>query len=508
MSEPDLAPPTLLDSMRRDAQQGEDRRRAREEVMRAARAAMERARALEAQLRDIAVTIPTIEEQAARIVTSALASVGGSVAIAGRLVGDKETGHIVLDGAVHLPPHVYAAHELTPMSSDSPLTRVVRTNQVLTCGNDHDILREFPSMADVLDATGARALAAVPVMYLGEVRGAFAVLFPTPRQFAGPERAHLRALGALYARALRHARLYFSEREARQEAERAHREADRARRDAESVNAAFAIAHAELEARIDERTRELAQLNDALTGEIVERARAEDERNELRRQLISAEEAERRRIALELHDQLGQHLTALTLGLDEVTKMLAPDAPSRRRLAMLQELAQTMTRDARHLALELRPPELDDVGLESALETYVAQWSARFGIAADVEVTGLADTSLPGEAGTTLYRVVQEALTNVAKHAHARHVSVLVERPAGEVRLIVEDDGDGFEVERTLQRATAERRIGLAGMRERAELVGGTMTVESAPGSGTALYVRLPVDLSREARAEGAWARA
>jgi signal transduction histidine kinase len=262
------------------------------------------------------------------------------------------------------------------------------------------------------------------------------------------------------------------------------------------------MAHVELEARIVARTNELARLNEALTGEIVERTRAEEERNVLRRQLLSAEEAERRRIALELHDQLGQHLTALALGLDEVAKMLPGDAVARRRLTVLQELTQAMTRDARHLALELRPPELDDVGLESALETYVAQWGERFTISVDLEVTGLEDdvSPLPSETGTTLYRVVQEALTNVAKHARARHVSVLVECPGDEVRLIVEDDGRGFDVETTLRRATTERRLGLAGMRERAELVGGTLAVESTPGAGTALYVRLPVDRAREPR--------
>jgi signal transduction histidine kinase len=479
----------------------ERQRHERAEIMRSAQVAMERARHIESQLRQLGSAIPTIEEQATRIVTEALRSVGASVAFAARLVGDAQTGQLVLDGAVHLPPEIYAAHELTPIDSELPLAVAARTGQVITCSDEHDITERFPAMSDMLAATGARALCVVPVQQFGELRGAFALLFPERRPFTGPERAQMRALGARYARALHHARLYFSERDARTQAERARldaerarHDAERAREDAESSRAVLIAMQAELESRIVERTNELAQLNEALTGQILERTRVEDERNVLRRQLISAEEEERRRIARELHDQLGQHLTALALGLDEVAKALPYDAIARRRLAMLQDLTAAMTRDARHLALELRPPELDDVGLASALETYVAQWSQRFGVDADVEVTGLREDALPADAGTTLYRVVQEALTNVAKHARARHASVLVECADREVRLIVEDDGLGFEVEATLRRAASERRLGLAGMRERAELMGGTLAVEASPGSGTALYVRLPLE--------------
>jgi signal transduction histidine kinase len=153
-----------------------------------------------------------------------------------------------------------------------------------------------------------------------------------------------------------------------------------------------------------------------------------------------------------------------------------------------------MTRDARYLALELRPPELDDVGFVSAIQTYVAQWSARYGIRAEVAVTGLADGGpLPSEVSSVLYRIAQEALTNAAKHADARQVSVLLDKPDGEVRLVVEDDGRGFDAEAAVERARREGRLGLAGMRERATLAGGTLAIESEPGSGTTVYVRVPV---------------
>ena len=147
----------------------------------------------------------------------------------------------------------------------------------------------------------------------------------------------------------------------------------------------------------------------------------------------------------------------------------------------------------RALALELRPPELDDVGLESALETYVKDWSARYDISVEFAMTGKPGRPLPMEVASTLYRIVQEALTNVAKHAAATDVSVTAIRHDDEIRLVVEDDGRGFDIESWGKRALGERRFGLAGMRERAALVGGTVSIESNLGAGTTLYVQLPL---------------
>ena len=153
-----------------------------------------------------------------------------------------------------------------------------------------------------------------------------------------------------------------------------------------------------------------------------------------------------------------------------------------------------MARDARNLALELRPPELDDVGLASALATYVEQWSARYGIAAEVTVPDTpVEQPVHRDASTAAYRIVQEALTNVARHARARQVGVLLETTNGELRLIVEDDGQGFDAQATEKRAKRERRLGMASMRERAVLVGGTLEVESKPGHRTTVYLRVPL---------------
>ncbi|MDF1504416.1 ATP-binding protein [Roseisolibacter sp. H3M3-2] len=223
------------------------------------------------------------------------------------------------------------------------------------------------------------------------------------------------------------------------------------------------------------------------------------ERDALRRRLFDAEEAERRRIAGELHDQLGQELTAFRLGLDDALRLAArrqADAAAAAlgaRLTQLQALAGRMTAGVRAIALELRPPELDDVGLASALESYAREWSARYGVGAEVAVTGLAASPpVAPEVASALYRVAQEALTNVAKHARASQASVVVDRTDGQVRLVIEDDGCGFDPAATAARVRRERRFGLAGMRERAALLGGELTLESAPGRGTAVHVRLP----------------
>lgn len=231
----------------------------------------------------------------------------------------------------------------------------------------------------------------------------------------------------------------------------------------------------------------------AAAGRRDDRAAVELERDALRRQLAAAEENERRRLSRELHDQLGQHLTALTLGLDEIVGMLPDDSPALPRLASLLRLTTLLTRDVRYLALELRPPELDDVGLESAMATYIDKWASRFSVPVEFEVTGAG--SLPGvEASSTVYRILQEALTNVAKHSSARQVSVILEFTPGAARLIVEDDGRGFDVANRRAQARAESRLGLAGMEERAMLLGGTLEIESVPGEGATLFVSLPAD--------------
>lgn len=236
---------------------------------------------------------------------------------------------------------------------------------------------------------------------------------------------------------------------------------------------------------------ELAEAFNAMTAGLAQAAEEREERDRLRTQLlekvISAQEDERRRIARELHDETGQALTSLMVRLQNLNQQcpvpeLKPQMEEARRLT-----AKTLD-DVHKLAVELRPSVLDDLGLAKALARYVRDYQARYPITVDLEVLGL-EQRLPPAVETALYRVVQEALTNIARHAEADMASVLVECRNGRVRAIIEDDGRGFDWEQ----ATQNGRLGLYGMQERAALLNGTLTVESEEGRGTSIFVEVPL---------------
>jgi two-component system CheB/CheR fusion protein len=251
------------------------------------------------------------------------------------------------------------------------------------------------------------------------------------------------------------------------------------------------------------RIAELARTNKALAASLAERDRAQEDRNALLRQLGTAQEDERRRLSRELHDEAGQHLTALALGLRALSDIELDESETRRRADELSGLVATLGEEIHRIALRLRPKALDDFGLEAAISGYAQEWSDRSGIAAVVQVDDAAER-LSGATETAAYRVVQEALTNVARHSAATHASVLVERRDGYLRIIVEDDGVGFDSSR-VGRGPGEvgEGIGLLGIRERIELLNGTVDIESEKGQGTTLFVRIPIadDRSRESDA-------
>jgi signal transduction histidine kinase len=149
-----------------------------------------------------------------------------------------------------------------------------------------------------------------------------------------------------------------------------------------------------------------------------------------------------------------------------------------------------------HLARELRPAALDDLGLHTALLNYVEQWAERTGVLIDFHSSGLERQRISPQIETTIYRIAQEALTNVLKHAEATRVSVLLEYRNNQIRTIVEDDGKGFDTDYSPNGTPMSGRLGLIGMQERVALVGGTFDVESRPGSGTTLVVRIPTSSS------------
>jgi signal transduction histidine kinase len=200
--------------------------------------------------------------------------------------------------------------------------------------------------------------------------------------------------------------------------------------------------------------------------------------------VVAAQETERRRIARELHDETGQALTSMLLGL-RATEEAKDDETRRAALASLRELATATLQDVRRLAVELRPRALDDFGLEPALERLIEAFRERSGLEAEFEAR-IGDR-LPSEVETALYRIVQEALTNIAKHARATTVSVLVARKSGSVTAVIEDDGVGFSPEEPGE------GLGLVGMRERVELLGGRLALESRPGAGTTVAAEVPL---------------
>jgi signal transduction histidine kinase len=217
------------------------------------------------------------------------------------------------------------------------------------------------------------------------------------------------------------------------------------------------------------------------------------ERSELLQRTLTAQEAERRRIARELHDSLGQYLTALRLGFAAIEPHCACNPTAQPRLARLKSLASDLGRELSRIAWELRPMALDDLGLRRAVTQYLEEWADRSRLQIDLEIK-LNDRRLPQAIETALFRVLQEAITNVVKHSRADRVSVILEGGYDEIQLIVEDDGKGFDL--GVGQDSMElgiQHLGLIGVRERLALVGGGLELESRPEGGTTVFVRIPL---------------
>ena len=205
------------------------------------------------------------------------------------------------------------------------------------------------------------------------------------------------------------------------------------------------------------------------------------------RRVVGAQELERRRLARELHDETGQALTSILLGLRSVEE--APTKEERQAaMVSVRDLVRSTLQDVRQLAVELRPKALDDFGLVAALERLTSTFAEQTGIAVEFEPGAHEEERLPPEIETSLYRIVQESLTNIVKHARAGRVSIVLSRRPGLVSVIVEDDGVGFEPARA-----REDGLGILGMRERVGLLGGRIAVESRPGAGTTLVAEVPL---------------
>ncbi len=239
---------------------------------------------------------------------------------------------------------------------------------------------------------------------------------------------------------------------------------------------------------------EIGDLAEAFNSMTIELARMDEirrEREQLRRQLLEkvivTQEEERSRISRELHDSTSQNLTSLMLGLKNLQTISQDDYLKQQAEVLRQVAAQTLE-VVHDISVHLRPRILDDLGLPAALDQLTREWQTLHKTPLDLFIH-ISEERLPGEIETVIYRIVQESLTNVARHAHANSVSVLIEQRGGDVIVLVEDDGQGFEPDRL----TGNRHLGLEGMRERAELLGGRLTVESRPGAGTCVHVQIPL---------------
>jgi signal transduction histidine kinase len=236
----------------------------------------------------------------------------------------------------------------------------------------------------------------------------------------------------------------------------------------------------------------LAQVFAEMTAVAMLRSRTVDDLEKKRmrslaRRLVEVQESERRHIARELHDEAGQTLAALRFGLRLLEREIAEGGSVTGRVAELMQRTDAVIDGLHRLAADLRPVSLDHLGLEAALRQYARSAGSKFDLVVRFKARGFTGERLPPAVETALYRVVQEAMTNVVRHARATRVDVLAERRGDRVLVMVEDDGVGFEPDQVYG-----DHFGLLGMRERAVALGGVLTVESAPGAGTTVVVEVP----------------
>jgi PAS domain S-box-containing protein len=233
-----------------------------------------------------------------------------------------------------------------------------------------------------------------------------------------------------------------------------------------------------------------------LYSNITDRKQNEEIRALLLNQVITVQEEERRRIARELHDETAQSLASLRMGLSTLQEVRTLRA-ARTQARDLHQIATRALAEVRRLAWGLRPSVLDDLGLATAVVRYAEEFSRTRSLAVEVQTLGLEAERVPAPVETALYRILQEALSNVARHAEARHAQVRLVRSASAVTLTIEDDGAGFDPTRLPAPATAARGLGIHSMRERAAVHKGELTIDSTPGRGTRVAVEIPLPGSR-----------
>lgn len=247
-----------------------------------------------------------------------------------------------------------------------------------------------------------------------------------------------------------------------------------------------------LTSELNERLAQSERLALALSKETELRAAVEGDLTQVLRRMVTDQETERQHIARELHDTLGQSLAMLQLGLQAIGQEVPAGDRVQQRLNTMKKLATSLGLDVNRLATEIRPSSIDDLGIQKAIESLLESWSETTSTKYYLHLSPM-DVRLPKPAETALYRVLQETLANVVRHAEASNVGVMFAVADGQASLIVEDNGRGFPANYDENGNSPALRLGLLGIRERLALVGGTLEIESSPGRGTTVFVRIPI---------------
>ncbi|AMK10270.1 PAS domain S-box protein [Pseudodesulfovibrio indicus] len=262
-----------------------------------------------------------------------------------------------------------------------------------------------------------------------------------------------------------------------------------------SLESELLTAHAQMENRVRKRTAELSEANVQLKAEAEERGKAQERIQTLTQQLIRVQEDERQRIARDLHDNVAQDLSSIMLkmetlfdGQDCVAQELSA------RGASVAEVLRGCIASVREIAYGLRPPALDQLGLVRALQNLSQDAGARYGFEVDFFSTGIDNVSLDFDVEINLYRMVQEAVRNICRHAEASKATVRLIKSHPDILIRIEDNGRGFSMEERLARADQDKRMGLRSMEERARLIGGVMDIQSLPGTGTRVVFKVPFE--------------